>query len=805
MSQSRLPVRRYLTHAHRFALLGSTLLAYPVVEASAASPLLAEKKHSSPSVQHSDPKHATSAIGNTRPRDETLTVVAQRRRQNPQTVPVSLSVIGGDQILRDAQLQRTSDIAKLVPNLQGAATEGPERPRWFMRGIGTNSTNANTVNPVGVYYDEVYIANVYNQGFPLFDLAQTEVLRGPQGTLWGKNANGGAINLISQAPTFKRQGYAKFGYGSFNHSQEQVAIGGTIIPEKVAGRFAFYGDNSDGWQKNVTDGKKLGGGLDTAARGQLLIRATPDLNITLNGHYRRFDGSVYPQQYAADLSKSGFGNPSTVYIPGYNTPSAVPKLAYDEVNTYRAQQFVQETGGFVKAVWSQPHFTLTSISAAEGNRRNQSEAYPMIALPTGQAPYNASYNTGDYWQATQEIRIASHGTRRWTWQAGLFGMLEHLDSIGANAYYHTPVTANGQALSFSVPPYSRDHYDQNWQNGSAFASATYNVTSRLHITGGLRWSIERIGITNAYDAVPLTGSAGVYGNSLASLPAGASRVLTQKEHNTYRNWNSDFTIQYDITRQAMAYFRFASGKMPGNYSFTGYSRVPGTSFSAQQLTSVNPETIDSFELGAKTQFWDHRLTLNADVFRYNYANALVNVPTNIGRGITTIVFRNAGAARIQGAEVEAVLRPVVGLKLGANLGLLDTRYTSQSEYGDGILGAQIPRSPHVSLSGYADYDIRLPHGDLILGSDFQYYSKQYFYPSVSSQTSDPLLSQRKYALWNAHLTWFPQNNHHLSFDASVLNLQNSHYKSLAITPINGLSSLTLGQPRSFFLQAMYRF
>jgi len=118
MSQSRFPVRRYLTHAHRFALLGSTLLAYPVVEASAASPLPAEKKHSSPSVQHSDPKHTTSAIGNTRPRDETLTVVAQRRRQNPQTVPVSLSVIGGDQILRDAQLQRTSDIAKLVPNLE---------------------------------------------------------------------------------------------------------------------------------------------------------------------------------------------------------------------------------------------------------------------------------------------------------------------------------------------------------------------------------------------------------------------------------------------------------------------------------------------------------------------------------------------------------------------------------------------------------------------------------------------------------------------------------------------------------------
>jgi len=109
------------------------------------------------------------------------------------------------------------------------------------------------------------------------------------------------------------------------------------------------------------------------------------------------------------------------------------------------------------------------------------------------------------------------------------------------------------------------------------------------------------------------------------------------------------------------------------------------------------------------------------------------------------------------------------------------------------------------MTGYADYDVRLPQGDVIVGSDFQYYSKQYFYPSVSSQTTDPLLSQGHYVVWNAHMTWFVRDNHHLSFDASVLNLQSTHYKSLAITPINGLSSITLGQPRSFFLQAMYRF
>ena len=153
MFHPRFTARRYLTHAYRIVLFGSTLLAYPVVEASAASQSSQGKRLSSSSAHRSNSKHATVADGNTRSRDETLTVVAQRRPQNPQTVPISLSVIGGDQILRDAQLQQTSDIEKLAPTLPGAATEGPERPRCLMRGMGTYSTNASTVNTFGFYDD----------------------------------------------------------------------------------------------------------------------------------------------------------------------------------------------------------------------------------------------------------------------------------------------------------------------------------------------------------------------------------------------------------------------------------------------------------------------------------------------------------------------------------------------------------------------------------------------------------------------------------------------------------------------------
>ncbi|MBB2205509.1 TonB-dependent receptor [Gluconacetobacter takamatsuzukensis] len=752
------------------------------------------------------PAHKPAPPPATPPAEESVAVVAQRRSQPMQDVPITLSVVTADQMLRDAQFNRTSDVVKFVPNAQAQPTEGPERPRWFIRGIGTNSTVANSVNPVGIYYDDVYIANVYNQGFPLFDLAQAEILRGPQGTLWGKNANGGAIDYISRAPEFSRSGFVKFGYGSFNHSQEQAAVGGTLIPGKVAGRFSFYADNTDGWQKNLYDGTRPGGGLDTAARGQLLITPDDDLKILLNAHFRRYEGTVLPQPYVADSTTmgGGFGNPATVYMPGYNTPQSVPHLKYDQVYTIPAPEALREYGGLSRITLTKPGYTLTSITAAETNDRTQGQSYPDLAPPPGQVPYIRSLNTGNYWQATEELHIASPKERRFLWMAGLYGFLEHLNSLNATAYYAYPVNAAGVQQPLSVPPYSNYHYDQNWKSGSAFANSSYQITKKLKASAGVRWSIEHIDIQERYYAAsPASGPA--TGTDLRQIPGNAPLTYAPRDHNTFRNWTADFTLDYAFTRDAMAYFRFASGKMPGNYGFSGYTRVPGQTISAVQIFQLNPEAINSYELGVKSQWFGHKLTANADIFRYDYTNALVNVPTSIGSGITAVIYKNAGAALIQGAEVQLDAAPVAGLHVGSNIGILHARYTSQESPSDGILGARIPRSPHISLTGYINYNIPLPRGSVTLGGDFQLYTKQYFFTSVATQTQDDLLQQRAYSLVNAHVTWFPLKTRRLSFDASVLNVANTGYRTLSITPFNGVTAFTYGQPRSFFLQGAYQF
>jgi iron complex outermembrane receptor protein len=742
---------------------------------------------------------------------EQVTVTANRRAQRAQDVAASLTVLNAQQLRDNPQIKRANDVVKFVPNASAFSSEGPERPRWFIRGIGTNSTTPNTVNPLGVYYDDIYIANVYNQGQPLYDLNRVEFLRGPQGTLWGKNANSGAVNYVSNPPTFKDEGYGTLGYGSNNEVQAQGALSGTVIPGKVAGRFAFYTDSVDGWQHNLYDGRDLGGGTDTAGRVQALIHANDDVDILLNVHFRRYDGTTLPQSYVADptTNASGFGNPGTVYAPGYNHAGSIPVLPADEVDVINPGiEKLEEEGAAAKIIWTRPHYTITSITGYETNDRTQTTG--TLAPPAGSSTaYSQSYTTGNYWQASEELHIASPAQNRFTWLGGLYGFAEHLDSANAQAYGASPVNAAGVSQPFSVAPYSNYMYGQDWGSYSAFLSLGYKITSRFKINSGVRWSSEDVSINDSYYATSLTGGAytGPSGTGLAALAPGSSLTYHDNESHTYRSWTYDFTPEYKVSDNVNTYFRFAHGVMPGNYGFSGYASVPSDpALKAVQVTRINPESITAYEVGAKTQWFDNRLTVNGSIFNYDYDNALVNVPTTIGPGITSVVFRNAGSAYSRGIELQSDAVPISGLHIGGSIGLLTTKYTSEDAAGDGILGAQIPRSPHVSLNGYISYDQELPHaGDVLWAGDFNWTSKQYFFPTVANQQNDPLLAQGAYGVGNVHITWYPQDDHRLSFEGSVLNISDTLYKGLAVTPTNGQAYFVYGQPRTFFISVTKKF
>lgn len=212
-----------------------------------------------------EPEPVNSALGS-------VLVTAQRREESIQSVPAPVTVLGGENIIDTGIGRSAKEVLDFVPNAS-AVTQGHGRPRWWIRGVGTGQQQLDFSNPVGFYLDDVFISNASATGFPLFDLERVEVLRGPQGTLWGKNTTGGAINVISRKPDFTHDGYFKYDYGRFRTNIFEGAAGAPIWDDKLAARISFHYEDHGGRFKNLSTGRRDGQLTDGASRLQLLYRS----------------------------------------------------------------------------------------------------------------------------------------------------------------------------------------------------------------------------------------------------------------------------------------------------------------------------------------------------------------------------------------------------------------------------------------------------------------------------------------------------------------------------------------------------
>ncbi len=751
---------------------------------------------------------------------ETVVVTAQRRAEAAKDVPLALSVIGGDDILRSDQIKTTNDIVRFVPNAHAEQPRGPSRARWFIRGIGTNNTGNNTINPVGIYYDDVYIANISSQGFPIFDLDNVVVLNGPQGTLWGKNSNGGAINYVSKAPSFEHDAYAKFGYGSDGEKLLQGAVGGEIVPERVAGRFSFYYDDLDGWQKNIHTGEEQAGGTEEAFRGQLLVTPTDTLDITFNVHTRDFSGLTFGTHYVhSDVTPLTGGTATQrAFLSVY--PTGLPETGYDETSEANSlPEELKAEGAFIKVNWDLGFATLTSITAYENNElstRGGAAPVPETSLYYDNGrPFSLSYATSESDQWSEEIRLTSPNDGKFKWLTGLYAFSGDLDNRNVSANYirgASTTTANAWGTG---PQYTDTIYFQETESYAVFGNAGYEFTDRFKLSAGVRWSHEKISIDWDYSAANTAGTAASF---IANLPQTEYWLYTSRNVNyldsdsqTSTSVTWDITPEYRFSDALTGYARIAHGVLPGGFTSTGYVVVPGENFRANQIYKLDPEEIDAYELGAKTNWLDQRLTVDLAGFYYDYKNLVVNVPTVLdptNPTVATVLFRNAGAAEIYGFELRANALLFDSVRVGGNIGLLHTEYTEDTGTTATILGAQAPRSPKATASFFAEYRQELPWGgSLIYGVDGNWRDKYYYYPTVSSQKTnpDPLLSQDAFALFNASLGWSVDDSENLTFQFSVQNLTDEEYTTHGLPISNGSGQRNSGRPRSYLLSVTTRF
>jgi iron complex outermembrane receptor protein len=716
-----------------------------------------------------------------------VVVTAQKREQDVQDVPAAVTVLSGTVIQADPDIQSTKDIARYVPGATGWNTESRARPRFFIRGIGSNEATNNSVGPIGIYFDEVYFGNNLFQGGPLFDLDRVEVLRGPQGTLWGKNTTGGAFHFVSRKPTFDTGGYGKVQFGDYGQKVFEGAYGGAVVGDTLAARISFHAEDRNGWATNTITGNEVGNLNDFALRGQLLWDLGPKLDVLLDFHLRKFDGSQTPWYPITEAhGPNAFG-----YLSNFDATGDRGSVAYNandlpvKVNTHGVTGTIN---------WDLPFARLTSISALNLGDRT---AYTDGDYTPREG--SRSYGTNSVRQLSEELRLTSTRPGPLQWITGLYYYDESNDSFGASA----TLPSTGNPYGGGATAYNYVKYTQKLRSHALFGGGSWAVTDALKLNAGLRWthdSIDFNGIARIATPGPVTFDPSGPFYQPGSVTSPLATFTSNDSTHTWSNLGYDFTPEYKLAKDQLAYFRLAKGYRSGNIN-TNIS--PPRSF----FSTVDPETLTSYEIGYKSAWLDKRLTFNAAAYYYDYKNIQLVVnhaDPSLAAGFYPNL-ENAAANKVKGVEFEAQYQATPDLLLRANLGALHNRFTefNTTVVVNGVavpttqfVGYHFARVPEVTSLVGGDYTIYLPQGALRLSTDWSY---QGFVNFNVQDANNPATFQRAFWLGFVRAAyWFPGDRFGLS--AFVNNVTDKEYKIQAFPGVSTPTTVhatAFGEPRTY--------
>lgn len=723
-----------------------------------------------------------------------IVVTAYKREQRAQDVPIPITTATTKQIL-DQNITTSNDIERVSPNLSGQASSGrSSRPRWFLRGIGSNDPSVNLESPNGIYQDEVYIAYGPLQSFPLFDLERVEVLKGPQGTLWGKNTTGGAIHFVSKKPSFDPNGYARASIGNYGTRGMEGGFGSAVWGEWLAARAAFSYDEQDGWATNKRDGSKDPQFNDFASRLSLLANITNDLDVLVSGRFRTLKGgvqAVYPVSPQPSGEIRQFPMAPTTYTPPYGRK---PQIGDSFYRGY-GDSTLQSSGATATVNYHLGDYTLTSISALD---YAEYDAIAHTYWPDPQFDQTGAYSDIESKQATQELRITSPKADRFNWIAGFHYFYWDLDSDAASATFGPTATRRN---------FIDNRFHQKNTAYAGFASGKLTITDGLAITGGLRYTYdrkeveaERLSLTG--DNVNFVDRTNWFDPRSLGAPPNSIR---QQSNKGWGQLTFDITPEYKITRDALVFFRFAKGFRAGTYNPT---ILPAAGMRPARLPNVDPEVMYDWELGAKTAWFGGRLVANVAAFYYLLQDAQLNVqqPNPMGiPGANTSAVQNAAGGKIKGLELELEALPIEAIRLRAGLGLIDAEYTDFTTFQGtetvDASGNKFYRTPSVSASLGGEF--RVPVTDtqaVTAGTDWTVRSRVY-HNAVTQ--NDKMQETPPYAIGNVELRYsFARER--FQVQGYIRNVADTSYKILSQVVNAGAYPTSLGMPRTFGLQLIAR-
>ncbi len=541
---------------------------------------------------------------------DAVKVTVERRSEDSKDVPVSASVLRPEYL--DAIATSGSDVRVLAgkaPSLNVESSNGRVFPRFYIRGYGNTDFTTYASQPVSLVYDDVVQESALLKGFPLFDLAAVEVLRGPQGTLFGRNSPAGVVKFNSVAPSIGAQdGYASLSYGSYG---TMTLESGLSLPmgDHWAARLSLLGQRRDDWVDNTYNGDALEGYTDTGARLQVLFQPGDDFSALFNVHARHLTGS--PRLFRANIFQSG----SNQLVDGFDAD----KVSIDG----GGKQELQTYGGSAKLSWNLGDIALHSITGYEGiskyySRGDIDGGYGAGAFVDPSQPYGPGFipfsvetagGIRGLDQFTQELRAESQYQGPLNWQAGLYFF--HDDVEGESYDYDT---LNGGVLT------GFDLTRQKNTSWAAFGSLNYAATDRLTLRAGVRYTHDKK--TFEIERWDRDTAAPIGGETSGSKVTG------------------DASATFALTDDVNLYVRAARG-------FRGASFGPPSS--GVPVTVAEPETVDSYELGIKADLFDRRARIGFDIYSTDIKNQQLTAVGGISNAVQLI---NASKSKAYGAEFD---------------------------------------------------------------------------------------------------------------------------------------------------------
>jgi iron complex outermembrane receptor protein len=690
--------------------------------------------------------------------DTEIVVTAAKRSENLQSVPIAISAIGGEALAK-SRINNVDSLVTKVANLQLTSIVGDNTPIFALRGVSMSDYSLNQSSPVATYYDEVYKGNFAFLGVAMYDLERIEVLKGPQGTLYGKNTTGGAVNLITRtAKLGETSGNFSAGYGNYNRIDVNAAVN-LPLGEKAALRVAGTMARTDGWFRNVVPGgPDLAEVREWALRGTLVVEPSDGVKLTLRGS----TSYQNPRNYGifaepADVNRAGLGK---------------WEIASNETTRRKARTY---SGALTAEIDVSDSLTFTSITSYDKGSLHFIEDTDGQSIQLLEIPYDDEAE-----QFAQDLRLTSNNDGPFNFILGAYYAHEQVYNssnfkIGLDFDMNGDLVVDAQDCvdGFPVACQFKNEFNQTKNSYALYSDLKYEVGDNLTLRGGLRFTHDK---GRQYDFQ--SDALGVDDSLILNLIP-----LSELEYSTD---NLSGKIGFD--------YKFDSGNMVYAHVSRGY-RAP--SFNAQaffdpsELSIAKAEKVTAYEVGLKTQFADRRVTLNMAAFYYDYRNQQF---INVDPDSAAQTLLNIDKSRIYGAEADLSVRASEMLSFRAGVGLLSTKIITGTVSGVNVAGNRLSNAP--SLSGNFGMDVTLfdnGSGKLSLHPEMSYQTSQFF-----EVINIPRLRQQGYALLSGHIDWESANGR---WNVSVWgkNLADKQYKTSRVDLLAGFGFdyNHVGAPRTY--------